>query len=160
LTWAVKFDRIWKSIAAGLCGSAAHSVLMALKSWDRRLPSFQPYDDLQALLTTLVGNSVNHVIPWALSYFNGSVVLGFIFGHSYQRLPGRTGLTKGLVFGFAVWMAMGLIFFPTIGKGWFAAQTGLGIAPTLFTLAMVLTYSVTLGVAYSVFTSQTRGRSP
>jgi len=63
-----------------------------------------------------------------------------------------------LVFGFAVWVAMGLIFFPAIGKGWFAAQTGLGIAPTLFTLAMVLTYSVTLGVAYSVLTSQTRGR--
>ncbi|MGA8823858.1 MAG: DUF6789 family protein [Pseudolabrys sp.] len=156
----MNFDRTWKSIAAGLCGSAAHSVLMALKSWAGILPSFQPYADLQALLTGLVGNSVNPVVPWALSYFNGSVVLGFIFGHSYQRLPGRTGVAKGLVFGFAVWVAMGLIFFPAIGKGWFAAQTGLGIAPTLFTLAMVLTYSVTLGVAYSVLTSQTRGRLP
>jgi hypothetical protein len=54
---------------------------------------------------------------------------------------------------------MGLIFFPAIGKGWFATQTGLGIGPTLFTLVMVLTYSVTLGVAYSVFTSQAHGRS-
>ena len=153
------FDRTWKSIAAGLCGSAAHTALMALKSWAQILPSFQPYDDLQALLTTLVGNSVDPVIPWALSYFNGSVVLGFLFGRSYQSLPGRTGVMKGLVFGFGVWVAMGLIFFPAIGKGWFASQTGLGIAPTIFTLMMVLTYSVTLGVAYSVFTSQTRGRT-
>ena len=152
------FDRTWKSIAAGLCGSAAHTLLMAFKSWTHILPSFQPYDDLQALMTALVGNSVNPVIPWALSYFNGSVVLGFLFGRSYQSLPGRTGVAKGLVFGFGVWVAMGLIFFPAIGKGWFAAQTGLGIAPTVFTLMMVLTYSVTLGVAYSVFTSQTRGR--
>jgi hypothetical protein len=156
----MNFDRAWKSIAAGLCGSAAHTALMAFKSWARILPSFQPYGDLQLLLTTVIGNSVNPVIPWALSYFNGSVVLGFLFGHYYQSLPGHTGVTKGLIFGFAVWVAMGLIFFPAIGKGWFATQTGLGYAPTFFTLVMVLTYSVTLGVAYSVFTSQTRGRTP
>lgn len=153
------FDRTWKSIAAGLCGSAAHTALMAFKSWARILPSFQPYNDLQALLAAVIGNSVNPVIPWALSYFNGAIVLGFLFGRSYQVLPGRTGVLKGLVFGFGVWVAMGLVFFPAIGKGWFAAQTGLGYAPTIFTLIMVLTYSVTLGVAYSVFTSQTRGRS-
>ena len=152
------FDRTSKSVAAGLCGSVAHSLLMVLKSWARILPSFQPYDDLQTLLTALVGSSVNPVLPWVLSFFNGSVVLGFLFGHSYQSLPGSNGAIKGLVFGFGVWIAMGLIFFPAIGKGWFAAQTGLGIAPTFFTLVMVLTYSVTLGVAYSVFTSQTRGR--
>ena len=154
------FDRAWKSVAAGLCGSAAHTLLMAFKSWAEILPGFQPYDDLQALLTNLIGNAVNPAIPWALSYFNGSVVLGFLFGRSWQILPGRTGVTKGLVFGFAVWVAMGVIFFPAIGKGWFAAQTGIGIAPTFFTLMMVLTYSVTLGVAYSVFTSRSRRRSP
>jgi len=154
------FDRTWKSIAAGFCGSAAHTALMAFKSWARILPSFQPYDDLQALLTNMIGNSVNPAIPWALSYFNGAVVLGFLFGRFYQVLPGRTGVMKGLVFGFVVWLAMGFIFFPAIGKGWFAAQTGLGYAPTVFTLVMVLTYSVTLGVAYSIFTSQRRGRSP
>jgi len=154
------FDRTWKSIAAGLCGSAAHTALMAFKSWARILPSFQPYNDLQALLTVVIGNSVNPAIPWALSYFNGSVVLGFLFGRFYQSLPGHAGVMKGLVFGFVVWLAMGFIFFPAIGKGWFAAQTGLGYAPTVFTLVMVLTYSVTLGVAYSLFTSQRRGRSP
>jgi uncharacterized protein DUF6789 len=153
------FDRTWKSVAAGLCGSAAHSLLMTIKSWAQILPSFQPYDDLQALLTAWIGNAVSPVVPWALSYFNGSVVLGFLFGHSYQRLPGRTGIVKGLVFGVGMWIAMGLIFFPIIGKGWFAAQTGLGFAPTVFTLLMVLTYSVTLGVAYSFFTSQPRSGS-
>ena len=154
------FDRTWKSVAAGLCGSAAHSLLMAFKSCTQILPSFQPYNDLQALLTGLIGNAVNPVIPWALSYFNGSVVLGFLFGHSYQSLPGHSGVMKGLGFGVGVWLAMGLIFFPAIGKGWFATQTGLGFAPTVFTLIMVLTYSVTLGIAYSIFTSKTRGHSP
>ena len=150
------FDRTWKSIAAGLCGSAAHTALMALKSWARIMPSFQPYDDLQVLLTGLLGNSVNPLIPWALSYFNGSVVLGFLFGRCWQILPGRGGVMKGSLFGLAVWLVMGLTFFPAIGKGWFAAQTELGLAPTIFSLVMVLTYSVTLGVAYSVFTSNVR----
>jgi len=155
----VDLDRIWKSIAAGLCGSAAHTVLMALKSWAHLLPSFQPYNDLQNMLTAMVGSAVHPLVPWALSYFNGSVVLGFLFGHAYRRLPGGNGAIKGAVFGLAVWIAMGLIFFPALGKGLFATQTGLGIAPTLFTLVMVLTYSITLGIAYSVFNPERRERS-
>jgi len=157
---AVDLNRIWKSIAAGLCGSAAHTGLMALKSWAGLLPSFQPYDDLQTLLTGLVGSAVHPLVPWALSYFNGSVVLGFLFGHAYRRLPGRTGAMKGAVFGLAGWIAMGLIFFPVLGKGLFATQAGLGIMPSLFSLLMVLTYSVTLGIAYSVFNQERRERSP
>jgi len=149
-------DRIWKSIAAGLCGSVAHSGLMALKSWMRILPSFQPYHDLQALLAGVVGNSVHPVVPWALSFFNGAIVLGFLFGRFYRRLPGRSGAAKGIMFGFAMWIVMGLIFFPAIGKGLFATEAGLGIAPTFFTLVMVLTYSVTLGVAYSLLQPKER----
>jgi len=145
------FDRVWKSIAAGLCGSLAHSGLMAFKSWAHILPSFQPYRDLQALLASFVGNSVHALVPWALSFFNGAVVLGFLFGQFYRRLPGRNGATKGIIFGLAVWVVMGLAFFPAIGKGLFATEAGLGMAPTFFTLVMVLTYSVTLGVAYSLF---------
>ena len=64
-----------------------------------------------------------------LSFFNGSVVLGFLFGHAYRRLPGRTGAMKGIIFGLVVWIVMGLIFFPMLGKGLFAMQTQLGILP-------------------------------
>lgn len=67
-----------------------------------------------------------------------------------------TWAVKGASFGLAVWLAMGLVFFPLLGKGLFATQTGLGFAPTLFTLVMVLTYSVTLGIAYAVFNPQRR----
>ena len=154
------FSRVWKSIAAGLCGSAAHTGLMALKSWARILPGFEPYSDLQALLTSLVGSSIHPVIPWALSYFNGSVVLGFLFGQFYSRLPGRTPLAKGTVFGLAIWIVMGLMFFPIIGKGLFAMGAGPGLKPTVFSLLMVLTYSITLSTAYSVFKSPTQASAP
>jgi hypothetical protein len=59
-------NRIWKSLAAGLCGSAAHTGLMFLKSWMGWLPSFHPYEDLQQILSHLVGGSVHPLVPWAL----------------------------------------------------------------------------------------------
>ncbi len=151
-------DRIWKPIAAGLCGSAAHTALMTFKAWANLLPSFQPYDDLQRLLGGLLGGEVHPWLPWALSYFNGAVVLGFLFGRAYRWLPGGNGAIKGATFGLVVWLAMGLLFFPALGKGLFAAQAGLGLAPTLFTLAMVLTYSVTLGIAYAPLSGKQPGQ--
>ena len=86
-----KADRIWKSLAAGLCGSAAHSGLMFLKYRMAWLPSFHPYEDMQQALSGLVGGSVPPAIPWALSFLNGAVVLGILFGRLYRFLPGRSG---------------------------------------------------------------------
>ena len=48
---------------------------------------------------------------------------------------------------------MGLAFFPMIGLGFFALQVGLGVSPALFSLAMLLTYSVTLGIVYGALNS-------
>jgi Na+/proline symporter len=123
---------------------------MLLKSWAGLLPSFQPYEDLQRALSHLIGSSVHHSVLWALSYFNGAVVLGFLFGRTYRLLPGRSGAVKGTIFGLIGWIVMGLIFFPLLDKGLFATQAGLGIIPGLFSLVMILTYSITLGIAYSI----------
>jgi len=144
-------DRFWRSAAAGLCGSVAHTCLMTLKSWLHWLPTFEPYQDLQALLTSLVGRSVNPVVPWLLSYCNGAIVLGFLYSQLYRCIPGDNGAVKGAIFGLFGWIAMGFVFFPLTGRGLFATGAGLGILPMFFTLLMVLTYSVTLGVAYAAF---------
>jgi hypothetical protein len=140
---------IWKSLAAGLCGSAAHSGLMFLKSRMGWLPAFHPYEDLQQALSELVGSSVPPAIPWALSFLNGAVVLGMLFGRTYRLLPGRSGAAKGFVFGVLGWIAMGVLFFPMLGRGLFATRTGLGVLPAFFSLAMLLTYSMIMGIAYS-----------
>jgi hypothetical protein len=142
-------DGIWRSLAAGLCGSAAHSGLMFLKSGMGWLPSFHPYEDLQLRLSELVGGSVHPLLPWALSFLNGAVVLGILFGRIYRRLPGRGGAAKGFVFGAFGWLAMGVLFFPMLGQGLFATEAGLGMRPALFSLLMLLTYSVIMGIAYS-----------
>ena len=142
-------DRIRRTALAGLCGSAAHSGLMFLKTKAGWLPSFQPYHDLQMALSQLVGSSVHPAVPWVLSFLNGSVLLGFLFGHAYRWLPGDRGAAKGLAFGVLGWMLMGLVLFPLLGRGVFATGAGLGFQPALFSLLMVLSYSVIMGIAYS-----------
>jgi len=137
---------IWKSFAAGLCGSAAHTGLMLLKSRMGWLPSFHPYEDLQQALSQLVGGSVHPLVPWALSFLNGAVVLGTVFGRSW---PGRSGAAKGFVFGVLGWIAMGVLFFPMLGRGLFATGAGLGLLPALFSLLMLLSYGVIMGIAFS-----------
>jgi hypothetical protein len=148
----LRADWIWKSLVAGLCGSVAHSGLMFLKYRLGLLESFQPYEDLQRALSQLVGSSVHPLIPWAFSFLNGSVLLGFLFGRIYRWLPGQSGAAKGFVFGVLGWILMGLVFFPVLGRGVFASQAGLGLQPALFSLMMILTYSVIMGIAYAMLT--------
>ena len=79
---------------------------------------------------------------------NGLAIVGFVFGRSYSRLPGSNGAAKGLIFGLVMWVVMGLVFFPLIGLGVFATGTGLGGWPALFSLGMLLAYSVVMGLVY------------
>ncbi|MCX7314243.1 MAG: hypothetical protein NTV56_21650 [Alphaproteobacteria bacterium] len=144
--------RVWlspRSIAAGLCGSVAHALLLYGKSRSGILPSFQPYERFQMVLSQWVGSDVHPLVPWALSFLNGSIVLSFAFAQFYRRIPGSNSAVKGAIFAVLGWVVMGLIFFPLLGMGVFAAQIGLGIGPAVFSFAMLLTYSIVMDVVYS-----------
>jgi hypothetical protein len=140
---------IWKSLVAGLCGAIAHTLLISLKAHAGWLPTFQPYQAFQKTLSQLIGSNVPPIIPWVISYLNGMTVVGLLFGASYRLLPGKHGITKGLSVGVVVWLIMGTVFFPLIGLGFFAWDTGLGFKPTLFSLAMVEAYSIVMGTVFS-----------
>jgi hypothetical protein len=128
----------------------AHTLLISLKVHGGWLPSFQPYEALQKTLSYLIGSNVPPIIPWIISYLNGMTVVGLLFGSSYQLLPGKHGITKGLSVGVLVWLIMGLVFFPLVGLGFFAWDVGLGFKPTLFSLAMVEAYSVVMGTVFAL----------
>ncbi len=144
---------IWKAVIAGFCGSAAHTLLMYLKSQAGLLPAFQPYESLQATLGHLTGSEVHPIVPWALSFLNGSTILGLCFGRIYAWLPGNRGAAKGVTFGVFGWLVMGFVFFPLVGLGPFAGKLDLGVWPAVFSLAMLLAYSVVLGVVYAALNS-------
>ena len=143
----------WKAIAAGVCGAAAHTLLMLVKSWFGLLPSFQPYESLQNTISNFIGTDIHPIVPWILSFVSGATIVGFLFGRIYTLLPGKAAAIKGLIFGLLGWMVMGLLFFPIIGMGLFATKVGLGIAPALFSLAMLLTYSIVMALAYATLDS-------
>ena len=145
---------IWKPMVAGLAGTVVHFAFMYLRSRLGLLPSFQPYQSFQAALSNWVGTNVPAAVPWLLSFLNGMTILGLLFGRLNRLLPGRTGLSKGLSFGLIGWLFMGLLFFPLIGLGPFAVGAGLGIAPAMMSLGMVLTYSVVLGTVYVALDSR------
>ena len=111
------------------------------------------------MLSGLVGGSVHPLIPWALSFLNGAVVLGILFGRTYRWLPGHSGAAKGFVFGVFGWIVMGLLFFPMLDRGLFATRAGLGLFPALFSLLMLLTYSIILGIAYSALNQKSKTTS-
>jgi hypothetical protein len=143
-------DWVWKSMVAGLCGTAAHYALMYFKARTGLMPAFQPYQALQAALAELVGRNVPPLVPWLLSFVNGMAVLGFAFGRLYRYLPGRSGFVKGLSFGVAGWLMMNVVFLPLLGLGLFGSATGLGVRPALFTFAMMQTYSLVMGQVYAL----------
>jgi hypothetical protein len=101
-------DWIWKSFVAGLCGMTAHSLLMFFKARMGLLPSFQPYEALQAMLRDWVGGAVPSILPWMLSFLSGSTVIGLLFGSIYQKLPGHSGATKGILIGVLGWLRFGI----------------------------------------------------
>ena len=141
---------VWKVAIAGLCGSVTHTLLMFAKAQLGILESFQPYHSLQVALSYWTGGHVHPVVPWLISYLNGSTAAGFAFARLYGRLPGNSGLIKGFIAGVLGWLAMDLIFFPLLGLGPFVMQLGLGLRPALFSLGMMLTYSVVMGAVYGM----------
>ena len=140
---------IWKAVVAGACGTLAHSSLMYFKSRAGLLPDFQPYESLQSALGALIGARVPAGVAWAISLLNGATIVGFLFARIYRLLPGGNGATKGVFFGLLGWALIGLLFFPLIGLGPFALGIGQGAAPAAFSLAMLLTYSVVMGMVYA-----------
>lgn len=147
-SWA----RIRISMLAGFAGSLVHGAFMLVKSRLGLFADFQPYLDLQRALSQLIDVSVHPAVPWVLSFANGTIVLGILFARTRRLIPGRGGAQKGIVFGILGWLLVGTVFFPLLGRGFFALSAGHGALPALYTLAMVLSYSVTLGLVYESLT--------
>lgn len=143
---------ILKSFAAGLAGTAAHVVLMFLKDRLGLLPQFQPYEEFQRGLSMLLGSNVSPAAAMALSFVNGALVWGFIFGRVFPWLPGRGPLAKGLFFAACAWTVSGLVLFPLLGRGPFATGFGLGAAPATLMAVMLSAYCLSMSFAWDSLT--------
>jgi len=148
------------SLLAGFGATTMHVALMTLKHRAGILPGFEPYADLQRLLSGLFGRPLEPALAWLLSYVNGALILGFLFGRLYDRLPGAGAIAKGGAFGFAAWLVMGLGFFPLAGRGMFALGLGLGVRPAALMFAMLMSYAIVMSVLYAWLRVPPRQTSP
>jgi hypothetical protein len=136
------------SMMAGLGASTVHLVLMELKIRTGLLPTFDPYADLQRLLSSLSPLTLTAPWSWFLPYVNGSMLLGVVFGQLFAHLPGRSAWIKGCGFGVLAWLLLGMGLFPLAGIGIFAHRLQLGVMPALLMLAMLTTYAIIVSVLY------------
>jgi hypothetical protein len=90
------------SLLAGFGATTVHFALMAIKHRAGILPEFEPYEDLQRLLSSVTARSLESPFSWLLPYINGALIIGFVFGRLFTHLPGSTPIVKGGAFGFAV----------------------------------------------------------
>jgi hypothetical protein len=61
---------------------------MWAKSRSGILPESHPYEDLQHTIASMTGASVPALVSWIIGFFNGAVILGFVFSRSYKA-PGE-----------------------------------------------------------------------
>ena len=143
-------NNLASSFLAGAGATLMHVALMTIKHRAGILPTFEPYADLQRLLS--FSWSLDPPWSWLLPYVNGALVLGFVFGRLFAYLPGRSAIAKGAAFGFPAWLAMNLGFFPLVGRGVFAWKLGLGAWPAALTLAMLMLYATVMSLLYAALT--------
>ena len=144
----ISLTRIRNSLIAGLCGASVHSLLVLVHGKSGPLPEFNPNDDIQRGLSWLTGTEMHPGVAWLLVFVNGAMIWGFVFGQAYRFLPGKKPWRKGVFFGVCAWIAMGLVFFPLVDRGIFAVKLGLGMAPAILLLVMLLAYCVTMSLVY------------
>lgn len=137
------------STIAGVAGSLAQGALMFAKKRFDILPSFQPYAAIQQFLERLSNNFLSSNLVPLLTLINGAVVLSYLFGRLYDRLPSKSPLIKGFLFGLFGWLLFNLSLFPMIGYGVFVSKLELGVSPAVFSLAMIETYSLVLAFVYA-----------
>jgi len=139
------------SLLAGLGASTVHIVLMSVKHRVGILPDFEPYEDLQRLLSSMTELSFEGPFSWLLPFINGALILGFVFGRLFIHLPGRTAIAKGSTFGFAAWLVVGLGLLPLADRGLFAFKLGLGVLPGVLMFVMIMTYAIVMSLLYVWF---------
>jgi hypothetical protein len=152
----MKLRNFISSLAAGFGATIVHIVLMTIKHRAGILPDFEPYEDLQRLLSSATSLPLEAPYSWLLPFINGALILGFVFGKLFVHLPGRTAIAKGAAFGLAAWLVMGLGLFPLAGRGVFAFGLGLGGLPAALMFAMLMLYAIVMSLLYAWLTAPPR----
>lgn len=136
-----------RGLAAGLAATIALSILMVLKAMMGMMPAMNAIAMLTRMSHGILGTPATPLIGWILHFLIGVVLWGGLFAWLHDRIPGRTDVMRGLVFGTAAWLLMMIVVMPMAGAGLFGLVIGIG-AP-IATLVLHWVYGAALGLAFS-----------
>jgi len=132
-------------IVAGLIATIVISVLMVLKGM-MGLGDFNAIEANAGLVMEYAGTG-GAVAGWVLHFVIGAIVWGLLYVALKDKLPGDSGLVRGLVFGVIAWVLMMVIPMPLAGAGWFGLN--IGIAAPVATLVLHIIFGAVLGATYA-----------
>jgi hypothetical protein len=135
-----------RGLAAGLIAAAVLALLILVAGGIRDFPGIDVTRLIGAAASELFGMPRTAAVGWVLFFVIGAV-WGLVFAWIFHRLPGRSGLVRGLVFAVAVWVVMMIVFMPIAGAGWFGLALG-GPAPVA-TFLMHLIFGAVMGVCFA-----------
>lgn len=125
---------MFAGFASTLIMSGAYG-LIALNSAPTA-PRVDPPADLAMFLSNQTGSEIGMTMGWLLHLMMG-VVLGILYALGFaNRFTNRPLFFRGLLFGFIVWVALGLVMMPVMGAGAFASNMG-DAQGTILTVSLI-----------------------
>jgi uncharacterized membrane protein YagU involved in acid resistance len=119
------------------------SVMMLMNNAIGKIPDLH----IPQTLSVMLGEP-DHIMVGGITFFIiGTFLFGVIYPLIAPRLPIRSNLIRGLLFGFAIWLAMMLLVMPLVGAGFFAVNRS-AIGPAA-ALVLTLVYGMTLAAVYA-----------
>ena len=135
-----------KGVIAGFAATLVLSVLMMMKAMMGVMPDMNTIRMLTGMAHRWMGTPMTPAVGWVLHFMIGSIAWGVLFAMLVNRIPGRSPLVKGVVFGAAAWLLMMVLIMPMAGAGLFGLHLGIGVP--IATLMLHAVFGAVLGVAY------------
>lgn len=132
-----------RGMIAGFVATVVLSALMLIKAMMGIMPALDLIQMLTGMAHNMLGLPANPAVGWVIHFMIGTVVWGIAFALLYEKLPGSSPTTKGIVFSVLAWLLMMLIPFPMAGAGLFGMK--LGIMAPVMTLVLHLVWGAVLG---------------
>src|SRR5262245_49861622 len=117
-------ERIKVAFMGGLVATFVVGSMLLMNNATHRLPRL----GIGRSLASIIGLPDNLFVGWLVFVVLGIFVFSALFAVTAPRIPVKSYLLKGLLFGGAAWLLMMIVFMPLAGQGLFAFERGYMVA--------------------------------
>ncbi len=127
---------------SGFIASLISSIVLIILTALIVIPQF----NYVSIYGSLVGVTDNAIAAWIVYFIIGTFVWGILYAFTHEYLPDENFVTKGMVFGLAVWVFLMIILMPLAGQSVFLREFGYSAAG--ITLIAQLIFGIVLAWTY------------